>query len=66
MKQRWLIELPPRDESTLTLELDSETQVDLVALMATAIECLHLQQSNIHQQAKEALTDERTTSASQD
>ena len=65
MKQRWLIK-PPKDESTLRLELDSQTHVELVALMATAIEALHLQQANILQQTTEAATDEHTATTPQD
>ena len=64
MKQRWLIK-PPQDESTLTLELDSQIQGELVALMATAIESL-LQQTNTPQPTTEAATDECTARPPQD
>jgi hypothetical protein len=66
MKQLWLIESPTASESTITPDLDSHTRRDLVALMAAAIEVMHFQQANSHQQAKEASTDESITAASQD
>lgn len=66
MKQRWLIEPLPASDSTPTVELASLTHVELVALMATAIESMHLQQANLPQQAKEAHTDDRIAAASQD
>ena len=66
MKQRWLIEPLIASNSTLTVELASHTHVELVALMASAIESVHLQQANLPQQAKEAHTDDRIAAASQD
>jgi hypothetical protein len=63
MKQLWLIKPLPASESTLTLELDSHTHDELVALMAAGIESLYLQQANLPRQAKETSTDERTTTA---
>ena len=63
MKQRWLFETPPANESTLTRELDSTTRVGLINLMAMVIESVHRQQNNLLQQSKEAF-DERTTNAS--
>jgi hypothetical protein len=65
MKQRWLIK-PPKDESTLRLEVDSQTQLELVALMAAAIEALHLLQADTPRQTTEAATDEYTATAPQD
>ena len=66
MKQLWLIRPPTVSESTITSDLDSDTHRDLVALMAAAIEVMHFQQANSHQQAKEASTDESITATSQD
>ena len=66
MKQRWLIEPRPASDSTLTVELASHTHVELVALMATAIESVYLQQANLFQLTTEAHTDERIAAASQD
>lgn len=65
MKQLWLIKPLPTNESTLTLELNSQTHGDLVALMATAITAVHLQQANLPEQDKE-VSDERTATTSQD
>ena len=64
MKQLWLIKPLLVNESTLTLELDSQTHGDLVALMARAIASVHLQQTNLPQQDKE-VSDERTATTSQ-
>ena len=66
MKQRWLIKALPEKESTPTLELDSQTHAELVTLMASAIESVHVQEANLLQESKEAFTDEQTATASQD
>ncbi len=66
MQQLWLIRAATVSESTTPLELDSRTHEELVVLMAVAIESTYLQQANSPQHAKEASTDEPTTTASQD
>jgi hypothetical protein len=66
MKQLWLIEPLAASESTITSEFDSHTHGELVALMAAAIEALHLEHANSPQQVKEASSDESTAAASQD
>lgn len=66
MKQLWLIKPPTASESAITSEFDSHTHSELVALTATAIEAMHLQQASPSQQVKEASADESTTSESQD
>ncbi len=66
MKQLWLIKPPTASESTITSVLNSRTHGELVALMAAAIEALHLQQANSPRQAKEVSSDESITAASQD
>jgi hypothetical protein len=66
MKQRWLIVPLPASDATPTIELASHTHEELVALMAIAIESMHLQQANLPQQAKEAHTDDRIAATSQD
>ena len=62
MKQRWLIKPLSENVSTPTLQLDPATHDELITLMATAIESVYLP----HPETHGALTDERTTTASQD
>jgi hypothetical protein len=64
MKQLWLIKPLPVKESMLTLDLASQTHRDLVALMARAIQSVHVQQTNLLQQDKE-VSDERAATAPQ-
>lgn len=66
MKQLWLIKPPTASESTNISEFDSHTHGELVALMAAAIEAMHLQQASPPQHVKEASADESTASESQD
>jgi hypothetical protein len=63
MKQRWL--LKPQTESKGIVELDSATRDELVALMATAIECVYLQRDRLSQQPKGAVPHVRTTTESE-
>jgi hypothetical protein len=62
MKQLWLINPLPTNESTLTLELDSHACEELVTLMATAIASVHLQQTSLTQQDKETSNERIATS----
>ncbi len=64
MKQLWLIKPLPVKESMLILDLDSQTHRDLVALMARAIQSVHVQQTTLPQQDKE-VSDERAATAPQ-
>ena len=66
MQQLWLIMAAAASESTSPLELDPRTHDELVVLMATAIESMHFQQANLSLEAKEASTDDPTTTALQD
>ena len=66
MKQRWLIEPLPVSDSTLIAELDSHIRVELVTLMAMAIECVQFQQGNLLHHDKEGRIDERIAATSQD
>jgi hypothetical protein len=63
MKQRWLINPLPVNELSPTFELNSPARDELITLMATAIEHVCLQQTNLHQQTHGVPTDELTTTS---